>query len=582
MRRLFLRILPLLALLGVMTPRVAGQQLTPSDYIFPLKGVAGYYSANFGEMRTNHFHSGIDFKTDGVEGKAVVAVADGWVSRIFLSPSGYGRALYITHPNGTTSVYGHLQRFTPEIERFVAEERLRTRSNRVDIPCGSARFLFRQGEEIGRSGNSGTSFGPHLHFEVRETATQRTLNTIAAGLYRPKDHIPPYIFRLHYVEVDTLRGVPVHAPCRTYEVEKVERERYRLKEEKPLPVGRNGYFVVEVSDRKDEVSNRYGVYRLQEFVDQELRVEYRMDGFSFDRTRYCNAVSFYPLQANSRNEVMRLVKMEGTPRDFYPTLVDRGVLSVEAGARHTLRLVAEDDCGNRSELRFQVVGKADAACFRARPDTLSPIIDRRYAFRHREDGLSVLIPRYALYESTLYHQRRLEQPLKADSSLVILSPLYRLLDATVPLHRPILVAIETFVPRELQKHVTLALRNRKGKLTALGGRYEQGAVEAEVSTLGDYFVAADTVAPTVRFPFASGADLRGKRSLTIRLSDNFSGIRHWAAYLDGAWIPFDYHPVRENATLALPDTLASGRHRLRILVTDPCGNTADRTIEFFR
>lgn len=569
-----MRILTLLSLFAatLFAHGLRAQQLDPDYYTYPLKGVAGYYSANFGEMRSNHFHSGVDFKTDGVEGKPVVAVADGYVCRIFLSPSGYGKALYINHPNGTTSVYGHLQRFTPEIEEFVRRERLRLKQNRIDIACDSTRFRVSRGEEIGRSGNTGSSFGPHLHFEIRDTRTQQTLNTIAAGLFPPKDAIPPYIFRLHYLEVDTLRGIPIHSPRRSYEVVKVDENHYRLKREEPIAVGRNGYFVVEVSDRKDEVSNRYGVYHLSLFGDEELLVEYRMERFAFDRTRYCNALSDYSLQRNSNNEVMRLAKLEGLPAEFFSTLQNRGVISLDEAEEREMRIEAEDDCGNRSTLSFRVRGKSDRDLFRAPVDTLSPIIDRRYAFRHRQEGLSVLIPRYALYESALYRQELLPSPTTTDTTLVVLSPTYRLLDSSTPLHRSILVGIECFVPLELQKKVVIGSRNRKGKLYSLGGHYENGMVETSTSTLGDYFVVADTLAPQIKPPFEQGANLRGRTTLRVHLSDNFSGIQYWTAHLDGKWHPWDYHPTKGYATFTLPHSLACGEHRLVLTATDPCGN----------
>lgn len=133
---------------------VSAQHLAPEDYIFPLRDVAGLYSANFGEMRPNHFHSGIDIKTDGVTGKPVLATADGYISRIAVTPGGYGRAIYITHPNGTTSVYGHLSKFRDDIEKYVHEERYRTRRNSINLyiprPTGfrSSRANSSPGREI--------------------------------------------------------------------------------------------------------------------------------------------------------------------------------------------------------------------------------------------------------------------------------------------------------------------------------------------------------------------------------------------------------------------------------------------------
>ena len=145
-----------------------GQRLNPGDYIYPIRGVAGLYSANFGEMRPNHFNSGIDIKTDGVTGKPVLATADGYISRIAVTPGGYGRAIYITHPNGTTSVYGHLSKFRDDIEKYVHEERYRTRRNSINLYPPADRFPLKQGEQFAWSGNTGSSAGPHLHFEITE------------------------------------------------------------------------------------------------------------------------------------------------------------------------------------------------------------------------------------------------------------------------------------------------------------------------------------------------------------------------------------------------------------------------------
>ena len=186
-------ILLIISLLTIFT--AYGQKLNPDYYTYPLKNVAGYYSANFGEMRPNHFHSGTDFKTDGVEGKSVVAVADGYVARVAYSPSGYGLALYVNHPNGTTSVYGHLSRFRKDIADFVFEERHRQQRSRIDVECKTDQFKVKRGEEIAKSGNTGSSMGPHLHFEIRNTASQKTLNIIAQRLVKPKDSISPYIMK---------------------------------------------------------------------------------------------------------------------------------------------------------------------------------------------------------------------------------------------------------------------------------------------------------------------------------------------------------------------------------------------------
>lgn len=552
---------------------VQGQLLDTAYYEFPLSGVAGYYSANFGEMRTNHFHSGIDFKTDGREGKPVLAVAEGYVQRIFISPSGYGRALYVAHPNGTTSVYGHLQRFRPDIEAWVEKECRARRQNRLDLYCDSTRFWVERGEEIGRSGNSGTSFGPHLHFEIRESATQRTLNTIAAGVYRPKDQIPPYLFRLHYVALDTLRGVALNSPLRSFEIERREQGAHRLRREEPIVVDRAGYFILEASDRKDEVSNTFGLYRLEGYIDGECFFDYCMEGFSFDLSRYCNAVSYYPLQRNSRNEVLRMAALERTPRCFYRTLRDRGVVRVAEGEERELRIVATDDCGNRSELCFAVRGCGEEQRFRGEVDSIVPIIHCGKHFTHAEDGLRVKIKPGTLYESRPYRQERSTRRLSSQQSLVVLSPLYRVLGEYVPLHRAIELSIESFVPVELREHVALAIVGSRGRLSSLGGTYADGRVTATTSTAGEICVVADTVAPQIEPRFRLGEEQVAATDFSFRLTDNFSGIRRWAAYVDGQWWPLDYQPVRSRATLSLKGLPQGNRqHKVLIRVEDGCGN----------
>lgn len=558
------------------TAKLTAQRLNPDDFCYPLKNVAGYYSANFGEMRSNHFHSGVDFKTDGSEGKPVVAAADGYVSRIFCSSGGYGRALYLTHPNGMMTVYAHLQRFTPEIEAYLKEHRLQRKKNRADIYCDSTLFRFRQGDEIGRSGNSGGSYGPHLHFEIRDLKTGRTLNPIAAKAIRPKDQISPYIFRIHYIEIDTVRGVPIHArPC-SYEVERVYNKRYRIKQVKPVEVGRNGYFVFEGSDRKDDVSNTFGIYRLRGFLDEECYFEYRMEGFRFDQTRYCNAVSYYPLQSTSRNEVLRMCCLEGNRPEFYSTLKNRGILSLNPSQRAELKIVVEDDCGNQSELTVPLVGKNDEQLFRAKVDTLSRVVDRRHIFRHEEDNLRVIIPSEALYESVFYRQSRSTKPLRRDTSVVVLSPVYRVLDSSIPLHKPMQIDIKCFVPKELQAHTVLASRNRKGQLYSLGGRWQHGSVSGAVSACGEIFVAADTVAPRITPQFRSEKRLDNSSRLRFKVSDNFSGIGTLTALLDGRWIPVEYHPIQGIATVEAGKYLEAGQtHTVTLRISDGCGNTGE-------
>ena len=213
MRRILILLISTAACLGA-----RGQHPAPEEYIYPIRDVEGLYSANFGEIRPGHFHAGVDIKTDAEEGKPVVAAADGYVSRVVLQAGGYGRAVYLTLHNGTTVVYGHLRRFRDDIERHVRRERYERRSNGVNLWFGPGTWPVKQGDVVAYSGDSGSSGGPHLHYEIRDTETQRLYNPVREGIIRPRDEYPPRIVRLHYVEVDTVQGVPVHSRPESYAV----------------------------------------------------------------------------------------------------------------------------------------------------------------------------------------------------------------------------------------------------------------------------------------------------------------------------------------------------------------------------
>ena len=481
---------------------VSAQHLAPEDYIFPLRNVAGLYSANFGEMRPNHFHSGIDIKTDGMTGKPVLATADGYISRIAVTPGGYGRAIYITHPNGTTSVYGHLSKFRDDIEKYVHEERYRTRRNSINLYPSADRFPLKQGEQFAWSGNTGSSAGPHLHFEIRDSRTQRTLNTISSGVIRTRDDIPPRLVKLYYVEVDSVRGVPVHARPRPVELVEKTPGRYALKQEGALSVGGRGYFILEATDRKNDVSNTFGLWRIREFADEDPIFELRIDGFAFDQTRYCNAVTHYPMQVASRNEVIRLTRLDGCIDDFYPVLKNQALLTPSEGQSQQIRIEAEDDSGNRSILEFRTIRQPAQRDFRAVCDSTALIVDNRRPFSHTAGEASVHIPAGVFYEPLFFSQSSRPAQFAAAPSVAVLSPLYSILDYDTPLHTAATVTIRAYVPQNLQPHTTLGFV-RKGKVSYAGGKYKNGAVTLSTRNIGRLLRGGRHRSATHRAPLQS-------------------------------------------------------------------------------
>ncbi len=569
------RFVIIIIFLVLATSTIVAQRVPYEEYAYPLQNVRRLYSANFGEMRSDHFHSGIDIKTDGVVGKAVVAVADGYISRIVDKPSGYGRALYVVHPDkGTTSVYAHLDRFRADIDSMVLAERYRTKRNSMDLSCPADSYPVSQGEIIGYSGNSGNSFGPHLHFEVRHTATQRTLNLVTERIIEIEDTTPPTINGLYFVATDTVAGAPRHSKPQPIALRRTSEGQYKAHSEKVVTIrGRHGHFILDLTDRKDGVWNRFGVWRVAAEVDNRPIFDYRMDGYTFDVTRYCNAVAYYPMQLRARSEVIRLARLDGNLPEFYTTLCDDGAIALTDTLVHLVRIVAEDDCHNRSTIELKITGGAEVKMLHL-ADTI--VINRTEKFDFEQGDIRISIPKNALYESTHFSCGVVNIAIPQDSTLMVLSPTYRIMDNGTPLHRTATLSIKAYVPQDLRPHTSIATLSPKGKISFVDSGCDGNRVSAQIRRFGEFWIVADTVAPRITPRFADGANTQNSSKLVFEVKDNFSGIGEYNAYIDGKWVPLEYSPTRHTLTYRFDSLhpLDRGEHSIVLFVNDNCDNHA--------
>ncbi len=556
----------LLALISVFSVTWASAQ--DGYYIFPIDAPP-LLSANFGELRSNHFHSGVDIKTGGVEGADVYAVADGYISRIGIKPSGYGRVLYITHPNGTTTVYAHLREFMPEVERWVKEQRYKLRQHTPDLWPDSSMFPVRKGEVIAHSGNSGSSGGPHLHFEVRRTSDQSVVNPVSAGHIKVTDTTPPRIVAVYWLQEEKVAGVTISTPHRVA-VRALGGGRYDLAE--PLRVSGQGCFAVEVRDTKDLVNNKFAVYGVSVDLNDREIFGMQIDNFSFGNTRYVNDVMHYPLSTASQYDILRLSKHESNPLGLYRTTADSGVFLPVDGDRVLIEV--SDDCGNISSLSFTLAFTRGAQRVVSVPTGSEPVVWNK-EYRKSTGNLSVVIPAGAFYQNSLYSQ--IEEALLTlpDTDRPILSPVYTLRGSDTPLHKSMTLSLSCYLPDSLRTGVCMArLDKSTGRLSYVGGSWKNGSVSASTTAFGTYCLTRDSLPPTVKASFVDGADLTGKRSVQFTVSDDFSGVASYEAKVDGRWVILDKKgPSSPLVHTFDTDWMVKGKnHTLEFVAIDGVGN----------
>lgn len=544
------------------------------DYIYPVLNIKRQYTASYGEMRSNHFHSGVDIRTDQVEGKAVVAVADGFVSRVAYVPRGFGYVLYVTHPEkGTMSVYAHLSRLRSDIAKYLTDARYASKSNNKNLYPSKGLFPVHQGDTIAFSGNSGSSSGPHLHFEMRDLASGFTRNPVRMGVITPTDTIAPRILRLRYVVVDTLAGKTKSRILGSY-TPKFANGVYRIEAE--VTAGGRGYFVLEVVDNRNNSSNRFGIYRAEMAVDGKRVFQYRIDKFSFSDTKLSNYVSYHPLQRGARHEVLRLARILPAPKYLYPESPTNGVVHFADGQKGSVEVVVEDECGNSSKLLFSVRGTE----YQRKSYPVCTAENRLLAGGKEQvvegDGFRMIVAGDALYEPEYCNTKIAKSKPIKDTTLVQLSQFYRIFAGDVSTRKPVKVAIAAKIPAQLQRRVAVAAVNDKGSAWSLGGKYRNDSVEVSLRRGGDIVIVADTLSPQIRPLFKSGADMRKGGELKFVVKDNFSGISSYSLLIDDEWRTLDFQPVKRELVHRFDRPLkGSGvQHNVVLKVTDGCGNSS--------
>lgn len=556
----------------------AQKPVSPGYFISPMD-LPVHLSANFGELRSGHFHSGIDIKTQGRVGKPVYASAEGTISRINVSPVGFGKALYITHPEGFTTVYAHLDAFMPEVEGWVKNEQYLRKSFPVNLFPPAGLFIVGKGEQIGISGNTGTSSGPHLHFEIRDARNQNPLNPLEY-LSEIQDDIAPLIQRICLYPLGQTSMVDGRNEKKSFQVQG-SRGRYRLTGPDPVPVSGNIGIGVEVIDYLNHSWNKCGIYSMELTLDQELIYSHSLDEFSFAETRYINSHIDYEEKVTRGVNIQKAFLQPNNRMSIYRGVKDRGIIRLSDSLPRTVELRISDVHRNLSILRFRIQKSGQPLTLLAekRPEPYSAVFPWEENNSYGSEGFKIFIPAKALYDTVLFSYAR------TPSLPGTCSPLHHVHRETTPVHAffELWIKPDSFPPGKENK-LLVVRQNGKGEWEPFGGKPEDGFIRTRTRDFGRYAIATDTVPPLIDpVNIRPGKNMAGLDQIEIRIKDDLSGIASYHGYIDNRWVLFEYDEKSDLLTHRFDtEKISPGQwHELVLTVIDERENFSVYHARFF-
>ncbi len=544
------------------------QEKYPQEYFRSPMGIPMVLAGTFGELRSNHFHAGIDIKTQRREGLPIYSIAEGTVTRIKISHWGYGKALYVAHPSGHTSVYAHLQKFGPEIEEYVKKAQYKKQSYEIELFPDYGELKVDKGKVIAYSGNSGSSAGPHLHFEIRNSVTEKPTNPLLYG-YEVRDATNP--------SLNGLFGYPLSPDAVIKQsAQKVQLSYSKQPDgsflaDKVYAIGTIG-FGFNGFDRQDLAANKNGVYAVKQIVNGKVYSEYDFETFSFAETRYINTLIDYPHFGKHRQRIQKSFKESSNRLSIYKTLFNNGKITVEEGLSYTVELIISDFAENEIRVVIPVEGKKEAIRQPKADNTTENYIIANKPNNYDLGAAKVYFPANTFYSDFYMH-------LEKGTDTVTIH------DDTVAAHRNFTISFDAspFTPSE-QKQMFIA-RLDKNKVPRHHRTYKRdNSFTTRTRTLGTYTLAKDTVAPVIKARnFKEKQWLSNYSYLSLEITDDLSGIYSYKGTLNGEWILMEYEPKNKTITYNFDDKILNKTQcDLKVVVTDNVGNATTFEQTFFR
>ncbi|TYP96060.1 peptidase M23-like protein [Tenacibaculum adriaticum] len=540
----------------------------PQNYFSPPLKTPVILAGTFGELRSNHFHSGVDIKTLNKEGLPIYAPADGYVSRIKVSQYGFGKAIYLEHPNGYTTVYAHLQKFALEMQEYVKNIQYKKQSYYTgNLFPDSLRFLVKKGDVIGYTGDTGSSGGPHLHYEIRNTATGHIINPLLFGLH-PEDTRRPTILSLVVFPLDDESRINGAAHKTTIPFEDLGNGIFKAEY-----TNANGFIGLGVSafDRLDKANNKNGLYSLEMKLNGNRVYYHDVETFSFPESKYINLLIDYEHYAKFKKRVQKTYKVKGNRLSLYKDLVDNGKIHIKEGENYNIEIIAKDFVGNTSIVKLPIRGVKNNVVFKEK-DTTAYKIKATNFHKFQQKNVTVAFPKNTFYNN-----------LYLDFSVI--EGIAKVHEPIVPLDKNFTLTFDTSNYSEKEKQQIYIANVTKEKYPYyVSTKKKEDKVYTTTKTLGSYTLKQDSILPSISLlNFKNNQWISALETLKVKIKDEESGIKDFEATIDGEWILMEYNHKKGILTYDFPDKkLVGSKHLFKLVVSDNVENTETISATFYR
>ena len=528
-------------------------------------------SGTFAELRPNHFHAGIDIKTKGTEGFKVYSIGDGYVSRIQITHGGYGKALYIKHDNGQSSVYAHLQKFSPKIEKIVKEIQYSKESYTFRTYPSKDEIRISEKELIGFSGNTGRSFGPHLHYELRDEL-DRPINPMAFKNYSVRDTIPPVVLGLYYKLMPENSISGSNSSFNELKLKKISNNLFisdTLKTSGPVGFGINSF------DRMNNTWNKMGLSNIKTNIDGNEIFNMDLNSFSYDEWRHINTFIDYPYYKNKKIKIQKLYIEEFNPLDMYKRSLGDGVVKInETNVTYLYSVKLFDFNKNRSEILvpIQWVKQNDLSNRKLDFENMFKVNkDSTYNFKF--PGAKVSIEKNSFYTDKIIQIFEENNLLHVDKD-------------SIPLLKGITIKMDVSRYNDSIRNRTYIGRIGENKKSSfVSSKKEENYVIAKVNNLGDFMIKVDSIKPNISvIDISDNQWISNRKNLRIKISDNESGVKNYRGTINDKWILLEYNPMKGILSYDFNDNVNrdDAKNVLEIKIEDNVGNEKKLIKTFYR